>query len=254
VPDEIVAAVKDKQRQDEVAAANLAPRVAAAPVRTGADGGMHPVFVAAVKRNQVGATAYSTAALPGTIPATVRPPRIPELADSPLSTGAPIAPAPAVAHSVSNEPPMTAATPEPVRVASAEPATTGSTGAGNFFGSLFSSGSKSSQGEGTIDRMAKMIGLGRSAEAKPTAAVAKPKPEPRVAARPVARPQTSSNGAIRPKPAESKPAEAKPAEPVRTASQQPPAAAPPAPANGAISGAAPVVPAGSFDSRWSAFR
>jgi hypothetical protein len=40
---------------------------------------MHPVFVAAVKRNEVGVAPapFSLASVPGTIPATVRPPRIP---------------------------------------------------------------------------------------------------------------------------------------------------------------------------------
>jgi hypothetical protein len=263
VSDDVVAAVKDKQRKDEYQTAQLITRgIASAPVKTGADGGMHPVFVAAVKRNEVGVapTAYSTASLPGTIPPTVRPPRIAELADAPLSTGAPIKPAPPAAHSVAGEPPMMAATPnpEPVRVASAEPATTGTASAGNFFGSLFSSNSEKKSEGGTIDRMAKLIGLRGSEDNKPAAA-AKPKAEPKAApVRHAAKPAqtTSSNGAIRPKPAEHKPAEQKPAEhkpaesePVKTAGQRPAA-----PANGAIAGAAPVVPAGTFDSRWSAFR
>ena len=49
---------------------------------------MHPVFVAAVKRNQIGVApqefAFLVSTPPGTIPATVRPPRIPELADAPV--------------------------------------------------------------------------------------------------------------------------------------------------------------------------
>ena len=83
VADDVVAAVKEKQRTDDIRIAQLSNRTPVAPVRTGADGGMHPVFVAAVKRNEVGVSpstsAYSTASIPGTIPATVRPPRIPEL-------------------------------------------------------------------------------------------------------------------------------------------------------------------------------
>ena len=46
---------------------------------------MHPVFVAAVKRNQIGvapSNAFLASTPPGTIPPTVRPPRIPELADA----------------------------------------------------------------------------------------------------------------------------------------------------------------------------
>ena len=261
VADEVVAAVQDKQRSDEVKAAQLASRgIAAAPVRTNADGGMHPVFVAAVKRNEVGVapTAYSTASLPGTIPATVRPPRIPELSDSPLVTGQPIAPAAGGSHGVDGAP-MRAATPaaQPVRVASAEPAeapvtTASSSSSGNFFTNMFS-GSKKSD-EGVVDRAAKLIGL-KSDTSKPAPA-AKPKAEPKVAvARPAApKPApaasngaTSSNGAIRPQPAQAE-------QPARTAQTQQ-AQQPAAPAsNGAIAGAAPVVPAGNFDNRWSAFR
>jgi murein L,D-transpeptidase YafK len=264
VSDDVVAAVRDKQRNDEYQTAQLVTRGArTAPVRTGADGGMHPVFVAAVKRNEVGVapTAYSTASIPGTIPATVRPPRIPELAEAPLVTGNAIAPPPGGAHSVSGEPPMQAATPaEPVRVASAEPSstpiTTGTAAAGNFFSGLFSSSStasdKKSEG-GMMDRAAKFIGLRGSDEKPAPAATPKPRAEPKVAARPAPKPaQTSSNGAIRPKPAEAKPVETPPA--TRTVAQPAPAAAPQTPPASAIAGAAPVVPAGTFDSRWSAFR
>ena len=259
VAEEVVAAVQEKQRGDEVKAAQLASRgIAAAPVRTNADGGMHPVFVAAVKRNEVGVapTSYSTASLPGTIPATVRPPRIPELSDSPLVTGQPMAPAAGGSHGVDGAP-MRAATPsaEPVRVASADPAaaptTTASSSSGGFFSNMFSGSSKKSD-EGMVDRAAKLIGL-KSDDAK-AAPAAKPKAEPKVAARPAPKPAAatapssntaSSNGAIRPKPAEA----AEP--PSRTAATQQPAAPS---GNGAIAGAAPVVPAGNFDNRWSAFR
>ena len=46
VPEEIAQAVQDKQRSDELQTAQLISRgsIAAAPVRTGSDGGMHPVF------------------------------------------------------------------------------------------------------------------------------------------------------------------------------------------------------------------
>jgi murein L,D-transpeptidase YafK len=261
VADEVVAAVKDKQRNDEYKAAQLAPRTPIAPVRTNADGGMHPVFVAAVKRNEIGVapTSYSTASIPGTIPATVRPPRIPELASSPLVTGNPIPPV-GGSHSISNEAPMTAAvpTPAPVRVASTEPmaaAPTATSSKSNFFSGLFSSSSKPAEEkktDSTMDRMARMMGLRGSEE---TTAVATPAPKPKVAAapaKPAAKPaQAAAPGAIRPKPAEAKPE----AEPVKTAATQHPAPAQPqAPAGGTIAGAAPVVPAGNFDNRWSAFR
>ena len=71
---------------------------------------------------------------------------------------------------------------------------------------------------------------------------------------PVAKPTSvASNGAIRTRQAE--------AQPIKTTEAQAPAAPPPAapaavaaPTNTAMSGAAPVVQTGSFDSRWSGFR
>jgi murein L,D-transpeptidase YafK len=267
VPDDVVAMVQEKSRADETRIAQLSNRTPVAPIRTGADGGMHPVFVAAVKRNEVGVSpstsAYSTASIPGTIPPTVRPPRIPELAQSPLVTGSPIAPPPGNSHSISNEAPMLAAhgaTPEPVRVASTEPmvpASTPSEPKSNFFGNLFASKSDTTDKKdepGFMDKMARTMGL-RGSEPKTAAATPAPPPapKPRVAvARPAAAKSTSTNGAIRPKPAEeSKTAAQQPAtqQPAPSASARQQVASP-----GAIAGAAPVVPAGSFDSRWSAFR
>src|ERR1700687_5842189 len=74
VPEEIVAAVKDKQRKDECQTAELIRQgAAAAPVRTGTDGGMHPVFVTAP---QVDSNIRALAPIsPGTIPRYVTPPR-----------------------------------------------------------------------------------------------------------------------------------------------------------------------------------
>jgi murein L,D-transpeptidase YafK len=263
-PDDVVAAVRDKQRVDDVKIAQLSNRTPIAPVRTGADGGMHPVFVAAVKRNEIGVSpgtsAYSTASIPGTIPPTVRPPRIPELAESHLVSGNPIAPPAGGSHSISSDTATASvgAASAPVRVASTEPMVLASTPAeprsNNFFGGLFSSkpAAEKKNEPGFMDRMARTMGLSRSEEKAPPPAAPAPKPKiaaapPKPAAKPAA---AAAPGAIRPKPAEE-------AAPVRTA-QPAPAAAPAqqqqAPAAGAIAGAAPVVPGGSFDSRWSAFR
>src|ERR1700730_3426544 len=73
VPEEIVAAVKDKQRKDEFQTAELIRQGApVAPVRTGTDGGMHPVFVTAL---QVDSNIRALAPIsPGTIPRYVTPP------------------------------------------------------------------------------------------------------------------------------------------------------------------------------------
>jgi len=262
---EIANLVLDKERKDDATFADLARRnVATAPIKTNADGGMHPVFVAAVKRNQLGVApsdSFLASTPPGTIPATVRPPRIPELADSSTMAGV-------VSHSTGevSSPQMAIAD------TSASGTQTQSAKPTGFFASLFASKSSAPETKtveakpaekksgGAIDRVAKLVGL-RSSDAKPAPAdAAKP-----VAAKPA---QAPANGAIRPKPADAAPvktAEAQSQQPTTAgqASQSPWPAVPapqraPAPAaapanNGGISGAAPVVPSG-FDNRWSAFR
>jgi hypothetical protein len=251
--------VQDKERKDDVTFAELARRnIATAPIKTNADGGMNQVFVAAVKRNQLGVApseAFLASTPPGTIPATVRPPRIQELADAPASQG--------VASPSTGE-----VSPPQMAIADAN-ATESQRASTNkpfgFFSSLF--GSKASaetkpaetktadtkpEKKGAI---ARLVGLrkdtAKTADAKDTV-------------KPV---QAVSNGAIRPRPepASVKTAEAQSAQPAPAAQspwpaapapQRQPAAAPAAPANnnGAISGGAPVVPAGNFDNRWSGFR
>jgi murein L,D-transpeptidase YafK len=270
VDKEIANLVQDRERKDEATFADLARRnVATAPIKTNADGGMHPVFVAAVKRNQLGvppSDSFLVSTPPGTIPATVRPPRIPELADAPAMAGA-------APHSTGEVSPPQMAIAEP----NSTPAPTLFDKPASFFASLFASKSQAStetktktveakpaekKSGGAIDRMARLVGL-RSDEAKPAAAEAtKPKP----AAKPA---QAAANGAIRPKPADAAPvktAEAQNPQPATSGQSSPspwpavptpqrtPAPAPAPANNGAISGAAPVVPAGNFDNRWSAFR
>src|SRR4051794_39987329 len=91
VDSEIASLIQEKERRDEAPCAELSRRnVATAPIKTNADGGMHPVFVAAVKRNQLGVApsdSFLASTPPGTIPPTVRPPKIAELADAPASQG-----------------------------------------------------------------------------------------------------------------------------------------------------------------------
>ena len=234
VPAEIVQAVQEKEQRDEVEYAALVRRnVPVAPIKTYTDGGMHPVFANAVKRNDVGtpsANVFSLASVPGTIPAHVQPPKAPEIttADTAVtaSTSAPDDPQPPVA---SVSPVDTAAQP------STATATTGS-----FFSNLFSSPSvpTATKDDGPIDRMAKLIGL-RNSDPK---SKAQPQQKPKVAARPRAPTQ-----AARPKPTE-----ARPVADVQT--EKPATVAPAAPARSTIAGAAPTVPAGTFDSRWQAFQ
>ena len=204
---------------------------------------MNPIFVAAVKRNQIGVHPQESLFVstpPGTIPATVRPPRIPELADAPIMNDGVIPTQAAGGAEVPSQ-----------RMAIAEPTPTPSQPASKptgFFGSLFSSKSdkpeeKAEQPKsgGAIDRMARLVGLKKDT---PKTADAAPAAKPKPAAKPTS---VAAHGAIRP--TES----AKAAEPAKT-QQATAAAAPPAPASTAMSGAAPVVPTGSFDTRWSAMR
>jgi murein L,D-transpeptidase YafK len=54
VPQEVAAAVQDKQRKDEFQTAQLISRGGpVAPVKSGRDGGMHPTFVAALKPQEI---------------------------------------------------------------------------------------------------------------------------------------------------------------------------------------------------------
>jgi hypothetical protein len=271
VPAEIANAVHDKQRRDEFQTAEHIRRgTPVVPVRTHADGGMHPVFVEAVKRNQIGVAPapFSLASAPGTIPATVRPPRIPELANAPIMSGE------APAYQPANE-----ANEAAVYVANNNGTQIPAQPAGkpaNLFGSLFSSGSTAAaekKSDSPIDRMARLMGLRGSDPEPAVAAVPAPKPKPKPAARGT---RTAAHGAIRPRtdvpePAKTAvasravpvPAAAPAAAPERAASPFPP---PPAPiaaqtnnqeqmqTESAMKGSAPVVPAGSFSNRWSAFR
>jgi murein L,D-transpeptidase YafK len=251
VPEEIASLVRDKEQRDELQFADLSRRnVAVAPIKTNADGGMHPVFMEAVKKNQLGvapqeASLFAPTTPPGTIPATVRPPRIPELADAPAVAGA--APAPAVSGEVA-----------PPAMAIAETKPPAARSSGGLFGSLFSSKTAEAKptepkSDGAIDRMARLVGLGKketpTAQAAPT-----PAPKPKPAAKPTS---LASNGAIRAKQPEAQPVQSTEAQAPAPGAVKPSAVTPaaaPKPASTAMNGAAPVVPTGNFDNRWSGFR
>ena len=80
VPEEIAAAVRDRQSRDDLLTAELISRgTPAVPVTTGIDGGMNPIFLAAVKSHGGPGATIRTAS--GTIPAYVNPPaELPQLA------------------------------------------------------------------------------------------------------------------------------------------------------------------------------
>jgi murein L,D-transpeptidase YafK len=231
VPEDVVAAVKQKQRNDNTQTAELIRRgTPASAVRTYADGGMHPTFRAAVRSYNVdedGVVRNKIASPAGTIPANIRLPG--ERSTARTATGS------------VNEP--------VVAVASAEPSS-----GGNLFGNLFSSGGGASSAGGVVGRVSSWW----SGSQAPAAAPAKAKTAPS---------KTKTAVAPRPRPAESKQAPAKqtanagairpqPKQPSQDANQQQAAAAPPQTAGNAslLSGAQPTVPTGSFNSRFGAWR
>ncbi len=224
IPDDLAAGVREKQQADDAEMARLAARgTPVARLNTGIDGGMNKVFAAALPNGDTGLSeggqgqglSLVRERLPGTIPIDhVNPPHAPS--DS-LLAGAP-------------EEPKFAAAPAPAapatRVASAAPAEQ----SGGFFSSL-----------------ARKVGL-VSATADTTATAAPPPPAP-------AKPKAEAK-AKPAKPADVKQAAARPAlKPSVTDSSSTAAAAPaPAAENSVVAGAQPIVPANSFDTRFSAVK
>jgi len=232
-PDDVVAAVRAKQQRDEAQVANLVRLggFGLAPMRSFADGGMHPTFASAVSAHNVddaGVIRSQVSTSSGTIPANIRTPpsgeRVASRATPRTATG-----------SVS----------EPTTQTASEQPSSG----GSMFGNMFSS-SGSSSGSGMMDRMRSMVGLGGSSastekaapapKAKPATKTAKTKPAEKKDQPAKQTASSSSPGATRPK---SEPAEQSPQQ--QTASTQSPSQ---------INGAAPTVPAGSFENRFGAWR
>ena len=233
IPQEVADAVREKQQQDHADTAKLISRGApVARANPGIDGGMNKGFAAKLPDGSTGLSeggegqSLSLAAFtraPGTIPATVNPPRGP--VTSPQE--------PLVASMAPAQAPAT-------RVASAAP---------------------NAQSEGFFSSLARRVGLGGSAD---TTASAQPIPaKPKVIEAKRNEPPRSEASA--PKTAAAAPKAADSKADTKQAAAQPPlkpsvsdsqaAAAFAAPAkDGAVAGAAPIVPANSFESRFSAFK
>jgi hypothetical protein len=230
-PADVMAEVKAKQKNDELQIASLSSRVTAAPIRTGRDGGMHATFLAKLKPQEVRET-------DGTIRYVVdenAAKRLgsyvnPPLETHPDTTGTAVAakPAPAAKGGASY---MTAAaeskpTPAPSRTSYAASES-------GIFGKMKSF----------------FVGDDEKPVSSPVAAA-------KSVTKPAQRPAPIHQAAV-PKPAaQPQPAPAK--EPEQTAQAAPPAAMPArqsaASAASLMSGAAPTIPTGSFDTRWGAIR
>jgi murein L,D-transpeptidase YafK len=240
VPAEIAGPLKEKQQRDEVQIAQLISRgTPTVPVRMGTDGGMNPVFLAAVEAHGT-ETRIESSSLPGTIPANIRPP------------GAPLPGAEGPTGSTG------------MSLASAESRPAAAPRSGGLFAGLFSSGgdsaksssenAKGGESGGVLDRMSRAVGM-RGSEPSADAAATKPKPP----ARPAQTQTASAAGAIHAKvpPAqpEVKAASASTATAKPQASPQPANEAPqPGTANGGggfISGGQPSLASGTFDSHWN---
>jgi murein L,D-transpeptidase YafK len=261
---EVAAAVAEKTKHDEIETAELIRKgTPVAPIRTGTDGGMHPVFQAALHQHGVldsegGLRSLFDTKAPGTIPATVNPPRPTDPATG-VAVGTPAA-APTYGLASTESKPAPAQ-----RQAAPRPAAADS---GNMFTRLFSSdgdpapaaqGGKSDGGlTGSVSRM---FGLGE--DKKPPPPVVSRAAAPRPAAKPSqlakAKPATAPTTAAAPAPAPALQAEPKAAPQPQYAAAKPPA--PPvdpagrAPSNDAgLLSNQPMAPVGSFESRWGTGR
>jgi len=233
VAPEIAGPAQEKERNDEQQFAQLVKfNTPVAPIRTGLDGGMNRVFLA-----QVG----------GNIP----PARVP-------------APQTTAGASTDTQQPSTAssffgalfgskpATEQQTKVASTDATLQerGGGSSGGFFGRLFSSNSNGQNGT------AGMRGSEPTTTATVTPQQSKPASHSEVASaglhakphtetsKPEPPPQVAETAKLKPKPQQDKPQQ-----------QEANANTPPVGNNGAaLNGSQPVVPAGSFDSRWGAMQ
>jgi murein L,D-transpeptidase YafK len=234
IPEDVASAVRQKQAKDEAEYAKLVSRgTPVARMNTGIDGGMNKIFAAKIPEGSTGLSEeaegntlqmLAMSKAPGTIPGHVNPPK-PNLD---AATTSPQQQEPVVA---------VAAPAAATRVAAAQPAEK----SGGFF-----SGLARKMGMGTADTTATAsapppAAAAPTAPAKPAVVAAKPAPQPQ---------PPKSVVAVKP------PEPAKPD--TRLAATRP--ALKPSVSDGAgssdtqFAGAAPVVPANSFDSRFSAVK
>jgi murein L,D-transpeptidase YafK len=216
IPDEVADAVRQKQQNDDAEVAKLVSRgTPVARMNTGIDGGMNKVFAAALPD---GDTGLSEGGQGFSLTHERLPGTIP------------------IDH-VNPPHPPTLAQPDPpvVSVAATTPAATTT---------KVASAAPNAPSDGFFSSLAHKIGLGNAAAdttasaAPPPAAPAKPKVIEAKRAEPAKKPETKQ-AAVRP-----------PLKPSVTDTQ--PAAAAPAAKDSMVAGAQPVVPANSFESRFSA--
>jgi murein L,D-transpeptidase YafK len=238
VDPQIAGPATDKQRNDEYQIAQLiSQNMPVAPLNTGTDGGMNRVFVAKLDNPTYTYDNEGHIHVPplqeGRLPPAISPPR-----GSESYTTAAIAAPPSQPGSIGNafsDLFASKANAQPSQVASAE---TDSPGHSGLFGNLFRS--KSDAPPATAP-----------SGPAPTATTATPKSKPVTHNEPV------SIATLRPKPSadphKSEPQVVDASKGKAKPQQQANATATPAGA-GVMSGAQPVLPAGSFDTRWGGFQ
>jgi murein L,D-transpeptidase YafK len=227
VPGEVASAVRQREQAEEAETAKLISKgTPVARLNTGIDGGMNRVFAARVPNGNTGLSeagdpgmSLALARAPGTIPATVNPPRGPVTSpDEPL-------------------------------VASMAPGTTSST--------QVASAAPDGQSGGFFSNLARKVGFGgATADAS---ASAPPQPQPVAAAKPRANeakhhepqhPEASAKIAAAPKSDTTKQASARPPlKPSLAGNSDAPAATA---KDDAVAGSQPIVQANSFENRFSA--
>ena len=282
VPQEIAQAVAEKKQRDDTQIATLIRRTPAAPVKMATDGGMHEVFAQVLQggrevKGQDGAVERVAVQAPGTIPDHVNPPsNVIVAAKAPAAT--PVQETPAAtqaatrsrtnslvarATSQNSTRPAQAAAVQPTRTASADPSATSSLPerTRDFLKNLFTKDETKTASAEPSAAPAKPTGLrgvlsGSRSNSKP-AAPAQPASPPAVAK--PQQPATPAPTAV----AEAKPRPLPEAEEAAGAKMANAGAIKPsAPALGynawldgkPLSGAAPMLPSGSFGTGWSGVR
>jgi len=255
VPQQIASAVAEKTQRDQITLADFVKRgTRTAPINTGRDGGMHPVFQAMYETEEVRNPRGQVTSVVVTRRSTPMGPIDYNPEPTTASSPTPAASAsPTVTASVgtATDVPMPRAVPGRVRSSGGStatayaPASGGSNGGGQFFSGIYTSS------VGTVDRARRFFGLGGAASPPPAAArQAAPAPRQRAARPNQARTPTPPvrDAQSRPAPAQSLPPVASPKP--ATSSASAPASSRPAAAASLVTGAQPVVPSGSFNSRW----
>jgi hypothetical protein len=214
VPDDIVAAVRDKQRRDDVQTAELINRgTPTAPIKMGVDGGMNPTFLAAVKSHGGPGATIRTAI--GTIPPHVNPPAESPASDSIISTMS-------LASAESK--------PAPGPRSSVQVASAGSSG--GFLSNLFGLKSEDQSAAPAAEPAKPKSAAAPAKPAHTSVAAKKPGPAP-------AEVKAANAAATKPSPAKQEAATEQPGNTTTTS---------------LLNGAAPTMPSGGFDSRFGAWR